>query len=117
MPTTSHITRTIATALVAGAAFAPAAAAQDQDLRSPDTKDSATRLERTQDYRHPDTRDAAAGRTAPVVEFVEVPRADGFDLGDAVVGAGSGLGVVLIAIGGAITTAHVRRRRLGSAQA
>ena len=116
MPTTSHITRTIATALVAGAAFAPAAAAQ-QDLRMPDTRDAAKRPERTQDYRHPDTRDAAAGRTAPVVEFVEVQKADGFDLGDAIVGAGSGLGLVLIATGGAVTTAHVRRRRLRSAQA
>ena len=117
MSTTSHIlTRSIATALAAGAAFAPAAAAQ-QDLRMPDTRDAAQRPERTQDFRLPDTRDAAEGRTAPVVEFVEVPRADGFDVGDAVVGAGSGLGLVLIATGGALTTARMRRRRLHSAQA
>ena len=80
-------------------------------------RDAAKRPERTQDYRHPDTRDGAAGRTAPVVEFVEVQKADGFDAGDAIVGAGSGLGLVLIATGGAVTTAHVRRRRLRSAQA
>jgi hypothetical protein len=115
MPTTSHITRTIATALVAGAAFAPAAAAQEQDLRSPDTKDAATRLEHTQDFRAPDTRDAAEGRTAPVVEFVEVSRDSGFDVTDAVVGAASGVGLVLIATGGALTTARLRRRRLRSA--
>jgi hypothetical protein len=117
MHTTSYLTRTIATALVAGAALAPAAAAIPQDMRMPDTRDAATRPERTQDYRLPDTRDAAEGRTAPVVEFVEVSRADGFDLGDAVVGAGSGIGLVLIATGGALATARARRRRLGSAHA
>lgn len=117
MPTTSHIlTRSIATALVAGAAFAPAAAAQ-QDLRMPDTRDASKRPESVQDFRMPDTQDAAAGRTAPVVEFVEVSRADGFDVSDAIVGAASGIGVVLIATGGALTTAHVRRRRLRSAHA
>ena len=42
----------------------PAAAqAQQQDLRSPDTRDAAQAALAVQDLRSPDTRDAADGRT------------------------------------------------------
>src|SRR4051794_20214237 len=59
MDITSHgIARTVATTIAIGAVLAPAAAAQ-QDLRSPDTRDAAERAQRTQDLRSPDTRDAA----------------------------------------------------------
>ena len=117
MSTTSHIlTRSIATALVAGAALAPTAAAQ-QDLRSPDTRDAARGRSARRTSACPTPRTPRQAATAPVVEFVEVPQAEGFDVGDAIVGAGSGLGIVLIATGGALTTARMRRRRLHSAQA
>jgi hypothetical protein len=135
MRTTSHpITRTIAIALVASMALAPAAAAQ-QDLRSPDARDAAIRPERAQDHRSrdaaeqaarpldlrsPDTRDWAAGRgpdTAPVVEFVEVPKPNGFDWADAGLGATAGVGLVLIGAGTAMTAARLRRRTVGPARA
>jgi hypothetical protein len=118
MPTTSHhIGRAVATAVAIGAVFAPTAAAQ-QDLRSPDTRDAAERVQRTQDLRSPDTQDSASGRgldKAPVVEFVDVPRqaADGFDVTDAALGAATGIGLLLIAAGGAAATVKVRRRPVG----
>jgi hypothetical protein len=135
MHTTSHgIARTVATTIAIGAVLAPAAAAQQdlrspdtrdaaeraqrtQDLRSPDTRDAAERAQRTQDFRMPDTRDAAAGRgteNAPVVEFVDVPEADGFDVSDAALGAAAGIGFVLIGVGGATATVRIRRRPVGA---
>ena len=66
-----------------------------------------------QDLRTPDTRDAAAGRgmdTAPVVEFVEVPRTvGGFDWADAGLGAAAAIGLVLIGAGCVLTAARIRR--------
>jgi hypothetical protein len=108
-----RITAPLATALAIGAALAPAAAAQQQDLRSPDARDAARQASPVQDLRSPDTRDRAAGRgpeTAPTIQFVRVPESSGFDWDDAVIGAGAGLGLVLIAVGGALTTARIRRR-------
>jgi hypothetical protein len=135
MHTTSHhISRTVAATLAIGAVLAPAAAAQ-QDLRSPDTRDAAERAERVQDLRMPDTRDAAerpqhvqdlrmpdtqdsaVGRgleNAPVVEFVDAPRADGFDWTDAVVGAAGGFGILLIGTGAAMATVRIRRHPVGA---
>jgi hypothetical protein len=113
--TSHHISRTFAATLAIGAALAPAAAAQ-QDLRSPDTRDAAERVDRTQDLRMPDTQDASIGRTldsAPVVEFVDVPEADRFDATDAALGAAAGVGLVLIGVGGALTTVRIRRRPVG----
>jgi hypothetical protein len=119
MSTTSQrITRSIATALAAGAALAPAAAAQQQqDFRMPDTRDAArdaaAQLAQPRDFRMPDTRDAAReaqAPTAPVVEFVEVPQAGGFDWTDALVGAGGGAGILLIGTGGALVAVRMRRR-------
>jgi hypothetical protein len=150
-----RINRTLALAFAIGVVTAPAAAAQSQDLRSPDTRDAAERSQwvpprqdlrspdardaagpprwvpprqdlrspdtrdtavpprNTQDLRSPDTRDAAEGRgldNAPVVEFVEVPEATGFDWSDAVLGAAAGIGLVLIATAGVIATVRTRRR-------
>jgi hypothetical protein len=116
MPTTSHhIGRAVATAVAIGAVLAPTAAAQ-QDLRSPDTRDAAERVERGQDLRMPDTLDSATGRgleNAPVVEFVDVPQPDRFDVSDAALGAATGIGLLLIAAGGAAATVKVRRRPVG----
>ena len=84
-------------------------AAAQQDLRTPDTRDAATRLGAPriptsdtlelprirQDLRSPDSRDAAAGRDtsdAPEVTVVKLPQparasAGGIDWGDAGIGA------------------------------
>ena len=138
MRTTSHhITRSIIIAFAVSVAVAPAAAAQ-QDLRSPDTRDAAMQAERRQDLRMPDTRDAAklaerkqdlrmpdtrdwaAGRgpdKAPVIEFVEVRTPNGFDWEDAGLGAATGIGLVLIGAGTAMTAARLRRRSVRPARA
>jgi hypothetical protein len=79
--------------LALAASAAPAATAQ-QDLRSPDTRDSALRApavtqdlrspdtrdsalpapSATQDLRSPDTRDAAVGQSRPAAYFAPFPR-------------------------------------------
>ena len=83
----------------------------------PDTRDAArdaaAQLAQPRDFRMPDTRDAAReaqAPTAPVVEFVEVPQAGGFDWTDALVGAGGGAGILLIGAGGALVAVRMRRR-------
>jgi hypothetical protein len=122
--TPHHISRAVAIALVTASAIAPTAAADHQDLRSPDARDAATGLDRSteelpypglawwnpprQDLRMPDTKDVAAGRTAPVVEFVRVSDASGFDWADAGLGAAAAFGIALIGAGGVLT---VQRRR------
>jgi hypothetical protein len=64
MPRTQLIITTAA--LVAACAVPAAAAAQGQDLRSPDTRDAATAAQQQsyQDLRSPDARDAAPVETA-----------------------------------------------------
>jgi hypothetical protein len=62
-----------------------------------------------QDLRSPDARDAARQRgpadmSTPVVE---ITRADGFDWGDAAIGAVAATGLLAISVGGAMT---LRRR-------
>jgi len=147
------ITRATALGLALAALSAPAAAAQAQDLRSPDTRDIAGSAQTPQDLRSPDARDAArvvqtpedlrspyahypvrvvqtpedlrspdardAGegrgtRDAPDVTVVTVPErlpaAGGIDWGDAGIGAGGALGVILL---GAVTTVAVLHRRQG----
>lgn len=129
-------TQLITTAALVAACAAPAsAAAQGQDLRSPDTRDAAAAAakEQYQDLRSPDARDAArasaessyqdlrspdardAGqqpRTVqvpePVVEIHESP-GSGFDWGDAGIGA-AGL-LALLSIAGGVTLLAVGRRR------
>jgi hypothetical protein len=63
-----RITRSTALGLALAALAAPTAAAQQQDLRSPDTRDAAraaaTAAGQQQDLRSPDTRDAARSSTA-----------------------------------------------------
>jgi hypothetical protein len=126
----------ITTVALAAAFIVPAgAAAQAQDLRSPDARDAAAASEESsyQDLRSPDARDAAqlprngvpqdlrspdardAGRPPvevppPVVEIREVP-ARGFDWGDAGVGAAGIVALFSIAAGVALLAGGRRRRR------
>ena len=127
---TRRITRSTAVGLALAALAAPTAladphaadtharaeAAQKQDLRSPDTRDAATRVEPKQDLRSPDARDASQGRgtyTAPDVVVVKVPDpvpADGgINWADAGIGAGGLLGLVLLAAGGSLAVVHRRQ--------
>jgi hypothetical protein len=123
-------------ALVAACAVPATAAAQGQDLRSPDARDAAAAAEQQgyQDLRSPDARDAGqasespgytdlrspdardAGRTpvevpTPVVEIREVP-GSGFNWGDAGIGAAGMLALFSIAAGLALTVGARRRRGL-----
>jgi hypothetical protein len=128
-------TQLITTAALVAACIVPAATgAQGQDLRSPDTRDAAAAAEAQsyQDLRSPDARDAGripndqvtqdlrspdardAGRTpvespAPVVEIREVP-GNGFDWGDAGIGAAGTLALFSIAAGLALMVGGRRRR-------
>src|SRR4051812_9069873 len=104
-----RFTRSAALGLTLAAVAAPAAAAQ-QDLRSPDARDAAGTAavgQPRQDLRSPDGRDAAAGRgtfNAPEVTVVRLEdpasQPGGLDWGDAGIGAGGMLGLVLLGLGG-----------------
>jgi len=88
-----------------------------QDLRSPDARDAAVQAAEStpqvaQDLRSPDARDA--GRvsppvTQPVVEIREVP-SNGFDWGDAGIGAAGILAMLSIAAGFTLLVGSRRRR-------
>jgi hypothetical protein len=89
-----------------------------QGLRSRDARHAALAAQTPQDLRSPDARDAAEGRgmdKTPRIVFVRVPPkpqpapADGIAWADAGIGAGSVLGLSLIALGGALLIAHRRR--------
>lgn len=104
-------------ALVAACAVPATAAAQGQDLRSPDARDAATASTQTayQDLRSPDARDVGrppAQVATPVVEIRDAP-GNGFDWGDAGIGA-AGLLAMLSIAGGLALMVTTRRRRRGS---
>jgi len=109
---THRITSTgLAVAAAAMLGVTPGAVASGgQDLRSPDARDAASGP--VQDLRTPDTRDLATRgaiqqRSIPAPRIVEISPG-GFDWGDAGVGAGGALGLVLIVTG---TGAALARRR------
>jgi hypothetical protein len=116
----SRLTRSAALGLALAAVAAPTAAAQ-QDLRSPDARDAAQAAEAQQeqprqDLRAPDTRDAARGVgtfSAPdviVVKLVEpASPSGGLDWGDAGIGAGGLLGLILLATGSALAVMDRRQ--------
>jgi hypothetical protein len=89
-----------------------------QDLRSPDARDAALQAAEStpqvaQDLRSPDARDA--GRVSPpvqtpLVEIREVP-SNGFDWGDAGIGAAGIVAMLSIAAGLTLLLASRRRRR------
>ena len=104
-----------------------------QDLRSPDTRDAvegyAPSLASSpgQDLRSPDTRDYADGRgtyNSPEVTVVKLPEpapapsvGGGLDWGDAGIGAGGLLGLILVALGGTLAVLHRRQRAAGGTAA
>jgi hypothetical protein len=100
-----QLTRSAALALVAVALVVPAAAAQHQDLRSPDAREAARSAPASarQDLRSPDTRDQAAGRgtaSSPDVVVVKLQPSAAADHGTAWREAGLGAALlVIIAIG------------------
>ena len=108
---TTQTTRRLATglsaAVLACAAIAPGAVAQ-QDLRMPDTRDAATLSGGTQDLRSPDTRDLAAGYSpAYVPEPVSSSSSSsGFDWVSAAIGAAAIGGVILLVVAGVGTRRH-----------
>ena len=126
----AELTRTakaVAAALAACAVVAPTAVA-GQDLRSPDTRDSAAIVR--QDLRSPDTRDVStpaspvveqrftdlrspdardAGRDLPFVVHSTSVESGGFDWADAAVGAGILAAVLSLVLVGV----SVRRRHHG----
>ena len=88
-----------------------------QDLRSPDAKDAKTEPvpQVAQDLRSPDARDAGlpeAPTPDTTVEIREVP-GNGFDWGDAGIGAAGILAMLSIA-GGLALMVTTRRRRRGA---
>jgi hypothetical protein len=117
----ARLTRFTAVGLALAALVAPTAGAQ-QDLRGADARDAAQAAEarqdqRLQDLRSGDARDAAEGRgtfNAPEVTVVKVteaaPARGGLDWGDAGIGAGGLLGLMLLGLGGALAVVHHRQR-------
>jgi hypothetical protein len=114
-----RLTRAAALGLALGALSAPAAGAQTgRDLWSPDARDAALAAQTPQDLRSPDARDAAEGRyldSSPRIVVIKVRQgpqpapADGIDWADAAIGAGSVLGLSLIACGSTLFVVHRRR--------
>jgi len=96
-------------------------ARQTQDFVSPDARDAATRTSTETntasevDARSPDARDVADGRgawTVPPITVVRVsqpaPSSSGLDWADAGIGAGAVIGLMLLALGGALVIVHRR---------
>ena len=111
------ITCLAALSLMCAALAAPMAFAQ-QDFRNPDTRDAAEAS--NQDLRNPDTRDVAEGGAASpeatVVKFPQTVSVDaGLDWGDAGIGAGAMLGLVLLLGAGTAAIAHRRGASRGPA--
>src|SRR5215210_8472204 len=117
--TTHRFIRSAALGLTVAALTAPAAVARPADFRSPDARDAAIQQDQPpQDLRTPDARDQAAGRgtfTAPEVTVVKVaepaPAATGggLDWGDAGLGAGGMLGLVLVGVASVLAVVHRRK--------
>ena len=116
----------VTTMMVASVAMPATAAAQGQDLRSPDRQVPSAPAQ-TQDLRNADRRAAApvqaqdlrnADRRSPltvdaapaeasVVTAIEVP-GDGFDWADAGIGAAGGFAILAIVAGFAMAVTHRR---------
>ena len=118
----------VAAAVAALALALPATSAGYQDLRNPDSKAAAIEAERAErDLRNPDSRAAAidaqkeyvnrirsmsasADGTANVATPPRVVASPGFDWSDAAIGAGSVLGLLMIAASAMIGVVHRRSR-------
>ena len=122
--THSRITRPAALGLALAALAAPTAVAQ-QDLRSADATDAARAAETrqdqpAQDLRSSDARDAAEGRgtfNAPEVTVIKVPEPaspnGGIDWGDAGIGAGGLLGLILLGLGSTLAVVYQKQGGFG----
>ena len=116
----SRVTTTATICLALAATGAVPAFGQQQDLRSPDARDTA---QISQDLRSPDARDADAGRsTADAPEMTVVTLAQpapsqpgGIDWGDAGIGAGGLLAVAVIGLGAGFAVLHRRHGAQGRA--
>ena len=85
-------------AAIAAAALAlPATAPAYQDFRNPDNRDNGVQ-----------TQQRGTTEAPPPPEIAKAPA---FDWGDAAIGAGSALGLVLIVLSGALAVVHRRSRR------
>jgi hypothetical protein len=116
-----RLARSAALGLALAAVAASAASANIVDLRSADAREAsraayARQGQPRQDLRSADTRDHAAGRgtfSAPEVTVVKVtgpaPPSAGIHWGDAGIGAGGMLGLILLALGISLAAVHHRR--------
>jgi hypothetical protein len=132
----SRFARTIGLGMTIAALGASTAGAMPADLRTPDAIDAGQPQTTTQytpsdvrspdavsagqkptgpvvDLRTPDAKDHGEGRgtfNAPDVTVVKVvdpaPTSTGFDWGDAGIGAGGLLGLILVGLGGTAAVAH-----------
>ena len=113
----------LAAAIAATALALPATSPAYQDFRNPDNRDYGIESQREkpgyQDFRNPDNRDngieAQRGAITETPPPPEIAKAPAFDWGDAAIGAGSVLGLVLIVVSGAFAVVHRRRRGTGRA--
>jgi hypothetical protein len=117
-----RLARSAALGLALAALAASTASADTVHLRNQKGTSSlaGTTASPRQDLRSPDTRDYAEGRgtfSAPEVTVVKVtdpaPPRTGIDWGDAGIGAGGTLGLILIALGSSLAAVH--RRQSGAA--
>ena len=128
MLSSSRFIQALTVAAASGAVAAPAAYAEPLFEGSPDASDARAAALTAQapttrsDPRSPDTRDAAAGRvvsSSQPVEVVEVrsTTGGGFDWGDAGIGAGGAVALLLIGAGGVVLGVSHHRGRGPSALA
>ena len=135
----SRFTRSASIALAVTALGASTAGAQPADFRTPDAIDAGTPVAQTmQDLRTPDAVDAGTPATttagtdlrtpdavdhglgrgtfnAPdvtVVKVVDPLPTTAFDWGDAGIGAGGLLGLILVGLGGTLVVSHRRHSRM-----
>jgi hypothetical protein len=135
----SRFARSASIALAVTALGASTAGAQPADLRTPDAIDTGTPVAQTMkdlrtpdaveagtpatttagtDLRTPDAVDHGLGRgtfSAPdvtVVKLVDPPPTTGFDWGDAGIGAGGLLGLILVGLGGTLVVSYRRHSRM-----
>ena len=111
----------LASAVILTALAFPAASAADVDLRNPDSRSAAIASERADTYldlRNPDSRGPAVEVETAVPETPSPVEAQatssGFDWGDAGIGAGAVLGLLLIGISVVFTVSHRRNRALAT---
>jgi hypothetical protein len=114
-----RISRILMLSLTVAAVSAPTAMAVQHDLRYSMQTSSLAGTPGI-DHRTPDAQDAAAGRaisTAPKVTVVKVsqptPSSTGLDWGDAGIGAGAVLVLMLLTLGSGLAIGHRRQGARG----